>query len=115
MSEIINPFLPGTPKPEDPMNPFGPINNIDDLCECYRLKKETLKEGTDELTYCKTWFKWDEKKLTLGTNIEETGGELEETLEFPFCEEDFEAVLEDLDIFVRNERDKFNGNIDDED
>lgn len=93
------------------MNPYGPINNIDELCECYQLKKETLEEGTDELTYCKTWFKWDEKKVILGTTIEETDEKIEELLEFPFYEEDFEAALEEIEIFSQNAWDGSNSEI----
>ncbi len=73
------------------------IKNIEDLCSYMNTTEKSLKKDLYKNTDCGAWIEWTEKTVTIGSIVEGSDAEFDETFTFPTTSEAIEDWLDELE------------------
>lgn len=73
------------------------LNNITDLAEWYGTTPEHLEKAIYKGTECGAWIQWTEDTVTIGSIVEGSDAEFDETFTFPVESEEIEAWMQELE------------------
>lgn len=73
------------------------INNIHDLAAYFGTDEEHLERAIYNGTYCGAWINWTHSKVNIGSIVEGSDAEFDESFEFPFDSSAVDEWLEELE------------------
>lgn len=74
------------------------IRNIEDFAKFFGSESvDQLDHDVYKYTDCGAWIYWDEKSFTIGSIVEGSDAEFDETFEYPVESETVDAWLEELE------------------
>lgn len=76
------------------------INNIHDLAEHFGTTPEHLEHYIYKYTDCGAWINWTYTKVSIGSIVEGSDAEFDETFEFPFDSEEVDDWLEEQEYLT---------------
>ena len=92
------------------------INNIKDFCTAmYADDEQQMKQDLYRYTNCGAWIEWDEDSVTIGSIVEGSEAEFQNTFTFPFESEEAEDWIEELEDLCEQAWNEANGYEEDED
>lgn len=73
------------------------LNNIYELADWFGTTPEHLEKAIYKGTECGAWIRWDDDTVSIGSIVEGSDAEFDETFEFPVDPEDIEAWTDELE------------------
>jgi len=73
------------------------IRNINDLAEYLNTTPEHLEHDVYKYTDCGAWIKWDDDSVTVGSIVEGSDAEFDNTLTFPFNASEYNEWIDELE------------------
>lgn len=76
------------------------INNIADLAVAFDTTPERIGRTLYKNTECGAWIAWTDTTVTIGSIVEGSDAEFDQTFRFPVDLRDIEAWIDDLEALV---------------
>lgn len=73
------------------------INNINDLAAAFDTTTEHIERVLYKETECGAWISWTDETVSIGSIVEGSDAEFDQTFRFPVDFRDIEAWIEDLE------------------
>ena len=76
------------------------IRNIEDFCEWCGTDVDHLERSVYKNTDCGAWISWDKNGIEIGSIVEGSDAEFDNSFEFPFESKEVEDWIEELEYLT---------------
>ena len=85
------------------------IHSIEEFASEFGSDVKSLKRDMYKYTDCGAWIEWDDKQMKIGSIVEGSDAEFDQTFVFPFEMSEVDIWMEDLEILTDEAWQEANG------